>query len=105
MAFNLAIGLTHNALWAIYAMPTSLSLFPRFRSRPKDYRPRFTSEAAVFVVLTTAATSLELFDFPPWALIIDAHALWHLSTAPITLMWYEFLVKDSLDPSWREHKT
>lgn len=105
MAFNLALGLTHNALWGLYAMPASLSLFRRFPSRSKNYRPKFTSKAAVFVALMTAATSLELFDFPPWARIIDAHALWHLSTAPIALGWYDFLVEDSLDPSWREHKT
>ncbi|KAF8801401.1 Per1-like protein [Phlegmacium glaucopus] len=105
MAFNLTLGLTHNALWGLYAMPVSLSFFRKFPSRPKNYRPRFTSKAAVFVALTTAATSLELFDFPPWARIIDAHALWHLSTAPIALRWYDFLVEDSLDPSWREHKT
>ena len=69
MAFNLAIGLTHNALGGIYTMPTSLSLFPRLPSHLKDYRPRSTSEAAVFIALTIAASSLELFDFPPWALI------------------------------------
>lgn len=85
-------------------MPASLSLFQRFPSYPKKYRPRFTNKAAVCVVLTTAAISLELFDFPPWARIIDAHALWHLSTVPIALGWYDFLVEDSLDPSWREQK-
>lgn len=104
MAFNLIIGFTHNALWGLYAMPVSLSLFRRFPSRPKQYRPRFVNKAIVFVVLTTAATSLELFDFPPWARIIDAHSLWHLSTAPIALRWYDFLVEDSLDPCWREQK-
>ena len=104
MAFNLVIGFTHNVLWGLYAMPASLSLFRRLPSRPKKYRPRFINKAVAFVVLTTAATSLELFDFPPWARIIDAHSLWHLSTAPIALKWYDFLVEDSLDPSWREQK-
>lgn len=104
IAFNLTLGLTHNALWVMYAMPASLSIFQRFPSRPKSYRPRFTNKVAVFLVLTMAATCLELFDFPPWARIIDAHSLWHLSTAPIALKWYDFLVEDSLDPSWREHK-
>ncbi|KAF8968238.1 Per1-like protein [Flammula alnicola] len=104
VAFNLVLGLTHNALWAIYSLPASMSLIQRFPSRSKSYRPRFASKAAWFVVLTTGATALELFDFPPWAGIIDAHALWHLSTAPIALMWYDFLVEDSLDTSWREQK-
>ena len=104
IVFNLVIGFTHNALWGLYALPASVSLFRRFPSRSKKYRPRFVNKAAVFLALTTAATSLELFDFPPWARIIDAHSLWHLSTAPIALKWYDFLVEDSLDPSWREQK-
>ena len=104
IVFNLVVGLTHNALWGLYVLPASLSLFRRFPSRPKNYRPRFINKAAVFLVLTTAATSLELFDFPPWARIIDAHSLWHLSTAPIALKWYDYLVEESLDPSWREQK-
>jgi len=104
MAFNLTLGLTHNALWAIYALPSFISLLKRFPSRPKSYRPQFTYKAGIFVLLTTAATGLELFDFPPWRGIIDAHSLWHLSTAPIALIWYDFLVEDSVDPSWRDQK-
>jgi len=102
MAFNLILGLTHNALWLIYSLP--ISLIRRFPSQPKSYRPPFVINAAVFVVLTTGATALELFDFPPWANIIDAHALWHLSTAPIALFWYDFLVEDALDHSWRDQR-
>lgn len=102
MVFNLVLGLGHNALWLIYSLPTSL--IQRFPSQPKSYRPSFSIKPAVFVVLTTAATALEVFDFPPWGGIIDAHALWHLSTAPITLFWYDFLVEDSLDYGWREQK-
>ncbi|KAF8162763.1 Per1-like protein [Crassisporium funariophilum] len=104
MAFNLVLGLVHNGLWALYALPASMSILWRFPSRSKSYRPNFVSQAGIFVLLTTAATGLELFDFPPWARMIDAHALWHLSTAPIALSWYDFLVEDSLDVSWREHK-
>jgi hypothetical protein len=104
MAFNLGVGLLHNTLWTVYSLPASISHLQRFPSRSKSYRPKFVSKAAIFVLLTTSATALELFDFPPWARIIDAHALWHLSTAPIALMWYDFLVEDSLDVSWREQK-
>jgi len=104
MAFNLALGLTHNILWAIYSLPSSRSLLPRFPFRPKAYRPTFVSKAFIFVLLTTAATALELFDFPPWMFIVDAHALWHLSTVPITKFWYDFLVEDALDEGWRPQK-
>ncbi|KAF9464547.1 Per1-like protein [Collybia nuda] len=102
MAFNLVLGLGHNTLWLMYSLPTSP--FRRFLSQPKSYRPLFSSKAAVFVGLTTAATALELFDFPPWGGIIDAHALWHLVTAPIALFWYNFLIQDSLEPNWREQR-
>jgi hypothetical protein len=100
--FNMVIGLSHNALWLVYSLP--ISAFRRFPSRPKSYRPAFVSKAGVFVVLTTAASALELFDFPPLARVIDAHSLWHLATAPITVMWYDFLVKDARDESWRENR-
>lgn len=104
MAFNLGLGLIHNALWTIYSLPSSRSLLPRFPFRPKAYRPAFVGRAFVFVLLTTAATALELFDFPPWRFIIDAHALWHLSTVPITKFWYDFLVEDALDEGWVPQK-
>ncbi|KAL0947663.1 hypothetical protein HGRIS_013751 [Hohenbuehelia grisea] len=99
MIFNLAVGLTHNILWVVYSLP--FATLRRFPARSKSYRPRFVSKAAIFVALTTAATALELFDFPPWRGSIDVHSLWHLSTVPISLYWYDFLVKDALDEGWR----
>ena len=104
MTFNLTVGLSHNALWLAYSFPASMSMFRRFPSKPKSYRPTYASKAALFVTLTTVATSLELFDFPPWARVIDAHSLWHLSTAPIAMFWFQFLVEDALDDGWRGEK-
>ncbi|TFK65710.1 Per1-like protein [Pluteus cervinus] len=104
MAFNLFIGLSHNFLWLIYSLPSSIStLFipGKFPGQPKSYNPPFVGKAAVFVFLTTFATSLELLDFPPWFRTIDAHSLWHLVTAPIALKWYDYLIQDSADLSWR----
>lgn len=100
MAFNLAIGTAHNLLWVLFAFPSSFPIIHRFPSHPASYRPTYVYKALVFVLLTTAATALELFDFPPWKLIIDAHALWHLSTAPIVAFWYEFLIEDALCDGW-----
>ena len=34
---------------------------------------------------------LELMDFPPLLWAVDAHALWHLSTIPIPLLWYRYV--------------
>lgn len=104
MAFNLSVGMTHNLLWLIYSLPSTLSLIRRYPGKSKSHRPRFVSKAAVFVLLTTAATALELFDFPPWYRTIDAHSLWHLVTAPIASFWYRFLIEDALDDGWRLSK-
>ncbi|KAF8638817.1 hypothetical protein AX17_001875 [Amanita inopinata Kibby_2008] len=104
MIFNVALGLAHNGLWLVYALPSSMSVMRRFPSRPKSYRPRFVTKAAYLVGITMIATALELFDFPPWKRVVDAHALWHLATAPIALCWYRFLLDDALDPSWRDQR-
>ncbi|KAJ7765780.1 Per1-like protein [Mycena metata] len=104
IVFNMIIGIAHNTLWLLYSLPASIPVFRRFPGRPRSYRPGFVTEAGVFVALTTAATMLELFDFAPFFRVIDAHSLWHLSTAPIAVLWYDFLVQDARDESWREHR-
>ncbi|KDQ59817.1 hypothetical protein JAAARDRAFT_153904 [Jaapia argillacea MUCL 33604] len=104
ITFNLVLGLSHNFLWLIFSLPasiTSLFALKRYPHAPISYRPTFASKAAWFVVLTTLATTLELFDFAPWWRIIDAHSLWHAATVPIVGMWYDFLVQDSRDEGWR----
>jgi hypothetical protein len=102
---NVAVGVTHNLLWTVYALPSWLSLLRRFPAKPKTYRPKGAGQAALFVVATMAATGLEVFDFPPWHRLIDAHALWHLSTVPIAVFWYRFLVRDALDEGWKSSRT
>ena len=71
IAFNLTLGLTNNLLWILYSSPQSLSFIHRFFLWPKSYRPKFITKAGIFVLVTT--TALELFDFPPWRGVIDAH--------------------------------
>lgn len=36
----------------------------------------------------------ELFDFPPWRDILDAHSLWHLTTIIPGYIWYYWMVWD-----------
>jgi len=96
---NLILGILHNLLWVYYSFPSKfINPFPL---RPLGYSPPHSYKAAFVAVLTTAATALELFDFPPWGRIIDAHALWHLATAPIVVLWWSFLIQDALDDGWR----
>lgn len=101
MAFNVTIGTIHNFMWILYSLPSSLPLIRRFPTRPKTYRPSYVSKAAVLVLATTVAMGLELFDFPPWERVIDAHSLWHLATVPIAVYWYKFILEDSMDEGWR----
>lgn len=109
---NLVIGVTHNILWVLYSIPaTPFERFPFTdnstaisSSGKSSSRSRWVPKPLWCVLLTTAATMLELFDFPPWFRIIDAHSLWHLATAPIAGLWYSFLVEDSRDDGWVWHK-
>ena len=99
MTFNLVLGISHNILWLLYSLPVPFR--QRFPYASKTYHPRHVYKAGIFVLVTTAATALELFDFPPLGRVLDAHALWHLSTAPIAQFWYDFLIEDSQDQGWR----
>ena len=42
-----------------------------------------------------AASLLELYDFPPYFKIFDAHALWHAATIPLGFFWFQFWIRDS----------
>lgn len=40
------------------------------------------------VLLLQAGALLELLDFPPLFWVLDAHALWHISTVPLNILFY-----------------
>ncbi|KCV71323.1 hypothetical protein, variant [Fonticula alba] len=49
------------------------------------------------LVLLSVGMTLELLDFPPiFFRTLDAHSLWHAWTAPISLLFYEFIRRDVL---------
>ncbi|KAF8913385.1 Per1-like protein [Mucidula mucida] len=102
IVFNAVLGLTHNILWLSYSLP--FGPLRRFPGRPKSYRPTFVKKAGILVGCMTAATALELFDFPALGRVVDAHSLWHLSTAFIAPHWYRFLVEDCRDESWYDQR-
>ncbi|MED6160465.1 hypothetical protein PIB30_051748 [Stylosanthes scabra] len=41
------------------------------------------------------AMLLENFDFPPYKGYVDAHALWHATTIPLTFLWWSFIRDDA----------
>jgi hypothetical protein len=100
MKANVTVGFLHNFLWMSYSLASPP--FQRFRSLPNSYRPVYVLKPTVVGTAIFIASALEIFDFPPWWRIIDAHSLWHLSTVPIIVGWYQFLIDDSLDTAWKQ---
>lgn len=41
------------------------------------------------------AMLLEIYDFPPFHGYVDAHALWHATTIPLTYLWWSFIKDDA----------
>lgn len=81
MAITAGCGLTFNAIWIIYGLT-------HWNSEPQSRK------ALLVGVLFTVAGTLEIFDFAPCMDLIDAHALWHLATIPISKIWYDFWCED-----------
>ncbi|KAI8369239.1 Per1-like protein [Radiomyces spectabilis] len=94
MLASVLIGTLQLTLWvgwccAQYVKPENAS------RRPYAYK------VLVSVLGVAVAMSLELFDFPPIFRIFDAHSLWHLSTIPLMVVWYQFILTDT----WHELHT
>ncbi|XP_027353913.1 post-GPI attachment to proteins factor 3-like isoform X2 [Abrus precatorius] len=49
----------------------------------------------VVVIAGGLAMLLELYDFPPYQGLWDAHALWHATTVPLTYIWWSFIRDDA----------
>lgn len=77
MAANVAAGIVQNLLWSWFSIQ-------RYRKLQKTW----AAWPGLIVAWIILAMSLELFDFPPWGRMVDAHALWHLGTVGPTIWWY-----------------
>lgn len=80
MKVCLVMGLTQLLLWAFWAGLT------RHPSRFKLW---------VVVLAGGLAMLLEIYDFPPYEGYVDAHALWHATTIPLTYLWWSFIKDDA----------
>ncbi|XP_027170696.1 post-GPI attachment to proteins factor 3 [Coffea eugenioides] len=49
----------------------------------------------IVVVGGGLAMLLEIYDFPPYKGYVDAHALWHAATVPLTFIWWSFIRDDA----------
>lgn len=80
--FNAFFGVLSNLLWIRFAL-----------NRPDPETKRKFLE---FVAVNIASMLMVAIDFPPFFDLIDVHALWHLSTVPVTLMWYKLILHDKM---------
>lgn len=81
MKANVATGLLCGSAWMAWYF---------VNARRKSYAWKM----AAFQLLVAASLSLELLDFAPIWWTFDAHALWHMSTVPLTMLLYSFLIDD-----------
>jgi post-GPI attachment to proteins factor 3 len=81
MAANVTVGVLSNIMWSWFS-------FHQYQ-RTKRIWAAWPGMIVAWIVL---AMSLELFDFPPWGGMIDAHSLWHLGTVVPTIWWYRYVL-------------
>ncbi|CAI9721544.1 Hypothetical predicted protein [Octopus vulgaris] len=77
------IGFLQSMFWGVWC----------YIKRREQY---YVWKCVVVLCLTNVLLCLELGDFPPLLWIVDAHALWHLGTVPLCILWYSFLIDDTL---------
>ncbi|XP_047135912.1 post-GPI attachment to proteins factor 3 isoform X2 [Hydra vulgaris] len=81
MRVMIILGLVNISFWMVWCFKHS-------------YR-YYVWKCVLTMVGTFLFASLELWDFPPIFYTFDAHSLWHLSTVPLTYLWYRFLYDDA----------
>lgn len=81
MKVCLGMGIAQLLLWAVWAGVTA------HPSRLKLW---------MVVVGGALALLLEIYDFPPYEEYVDAHALWHATTIPLTCIWWSFIKDDAV---------
>lgn len=78
-----AAGILQSLLWVSWTI---------FSTEGRSHPRRWSLWA--FVIGVNAAVLLEILDFPPIWHVIDAHALWHLCTVPLTYVLWDFVSID-----------
>lgn len=81
MTVSLLSGVLYSLMWVIWCTLN--------RDRPYVYK-MYTC-----TLLLWLAALCEVFDFPPFFYLLDAHSIWHGLTPPITVLFYSFLLNDA----------
>ncbi|XP_071749045.1 post-GPI attachment to proteins factor 3 [Lepeophtheirus salmonis] len=82
MMVNIAVGALNSVCWFAWA-------------GVRWKREKHVKLGVIAILLLNGSILLEILDFPPIWWILDSHALWHFSTAPINFVWYRFITLDS----------
>uniref|UniRef100_A0A182M7J0 Post-GPI attachment to proteins factor 3 n=1 Tax=Anopheles culicifacies TaxID=139723 RepID=A0A182M7J0_9DIPT len=81
MKVNIVTGMSGALGWILWC----------FLQRRKRF---YVWKCFTFIVLATSSLLLEINDFPPILWTFDAHSIWHLVTAPLTILFYSFFIED-----------
>lgn len=83
VALCMVAGAAQTLAWLAWGLATT-------RGRAHPGRPALLR----FMALINLCMLLDILDFSPWWAVVDAHALWHAATAPLTYLWAAFVLAD-----------
>ena len=92
MTICISISIIHVSVWLLWILYVIL-----MDQLVKERKRKFTAVHSTCLLcqfLFVVAAMLEIFDFPPFYGIFDAHSLWHLATVPLGFYWYYFWFLD-----------
>ena len=112
--FNMFFGLFTIILWTLHSLRVN-KLYKAYSVRINNSIQLLPYENKLFMKLSVVSLaktkyipllpiflnlwilfgmSFELFDFPPFLKLVDAHCLWHLFTILPSLIWYDWNIWD-----------
>lgn len=83
MKINIITGIIGGMGWLLWYMVTR-------------QKRMYAWKVLAFQVLAALSLVLEVNDFPPLYYSLDAHSLWHLSSVPLTILFYNFIIDDTI---------
>jgi hypothetical protein len=87
MAFCITIVISTTLLWIYWIFFVENVLFKRIENKTKKKSLYYCLFCQIYLI---CAASLEIFDFPPFFKLFDAHSLWHAATIPLGFFFFFF---------------
>ncbi len=108
MTLAILLSCTHIIIWILWV------IYQYYHSHKNDNNNSNSSNnltrKRIYIIICcqvwfVAASMLEIFDFPPFFGIFDAHSLWHFATPLLGSLWYYFWRLDAfIESSPKESK-